>query len=82
MTEKQKEHHLTSTSSDNMSQKTAIITGGSRGTGRNTAINLAGRGREKVFPQTSSPPFACEAGALAFGPWQSGIRAFGIRVKP
>jgi NAD(P)-dependent dehydrogenase (short-subunit alcohol dehydrogenase family) len=35
---------MTSKSSENMSQKTAIITGGSRGLGRNTAINLARKG--------------------------------------
>jgi NAD(P)-dependent dehydrogenase (short-subunit alcohol dehydrogenase family) len=34
--------------------KTAIITGGSRGLGRNTAINLARRGVDLIFTYTSS----------------------------
>jgi NAD(P)-dependent dehydrogenase (short-subunit alcohol dehydrogenase family) len=32
-----------------MKDKTAIITGGSRGLGRNTAVNLARRGVDVIF---------------------------------
>jgi NAD(P)-dependent dehydrogenase (short-subunit alcohol dehydrogenase family) len=37
-----------------MKDKVAIITGGSRGLGRNTAVNLAGRGVNVIFTYRSS----------------------------
>ena len=40
---------MTNKSSDNMSKKTAIITGGSRGIGRNTAVSVARRGVDIIF---------------------------------
>ncbi len=35
-------------------EKTAIITGGSRGLGRNTALNLASRGVNIIFTYNSN----------------------------
>lgn len=40
---------MTSTSNQNSAPKIAIITGGSRGLGRNTALNLAGRGVDLII---------------------------------
>ncbi len=40
---------MTTASTETMEDKTAIITGGSRGMGRNTAINLARRGVDVIF---------------------------------
>lgn len=37
-----------------MPNKIAIITGGSRGLGRNTAVNLAGRGVDILFTFSSA----------------------------
>jgi NAD(P)-dependent dehydrogenase (short-subunit alcohol dehydrogenase family) len=37
-----------------MKDKTAIITGGSRGLGRNTAVNLARRGVDVIFTYRSN----------------------------
>ena len=37
-----------------MKDKVAIITGGSRGLGRNTAVNLAGRGVNVIFTYRSN----------------------------
>jgi len=51
-----------------MSQKTAIITGGSRGLGRNTAINLARNGTDIILTYHSNQKEAdsavAEIGAL------------------
>ena len=44
-----------------MKDRVAIITGGSRGLGRNTAVNLAGRGVHVIFTYRSNPK---EAGSL------------------
>jgi NAD(P)-dependent dehydrogenase (short-subunit alcohol dehydrogenase family) len=44
-----KQSNLGSKGAAIMTNKTAIITGGSRGLGRNTAINLARRGVDIVF---------------------------------
>ena len=45
---------MTSKSRENMSQKIAIITGGSRGLGRNTAINLARKGIDVILTYHSN----------------------------
>src|SRR5450432_2534978 len=47
---------------NNENYKTAIITGGSRGLGRNTALNLARRGVDVIFTYHSN---AAEAQSLA-----------------
>jgi NAD(P)-dependent dehydrogenase (short-subunit alcohol dehydrogenase family) len=41
-----------------MTKKTAIVTGGSRGMGRNTAANLAKRGVDVIFTYHSNQPEA------------------------
>ena len=40
---------MTTQKSEHSGQKTAIVTGGSRGMGRNTAVNLAKRGVDVIF---------------------------------
>ena len=45
---------MTSESAEIMTNKTAIITGGSRGMGRNTGINLAKRGVDVIFTYHSN----------------------------
>jgi NAD(P)-dependent dehydrogenase (short-subunit alcohol dehydrogenase family) len=45
---------MTSKTIENTSKRTAIITGGSRGIGRNTAVNLARRGVDIIFTYHSN----------------------------
>jgi len=60
-----------------MTNKTAIITGGSRGIGRNTAVNLARRGVDVIFTyhsnQTEAESLVREAEAI-------GRKAVGFRL--
>jgi NAD(P)-dependent dehydrogenase (short-subunit alcohol dehydrogenase family) len=45
---------MTNETIENRSARTAIITGGSRGIGRNTAVNLARRGVDIIFTYYSN----------------------------
>jgi NAD(P)-dependent dehydrogenase (short-subunit alcohol dehydrogenase family) len=45
---------MTNETIENTSARTAIITGGSRGIGRNTAVNLARRGVDIIFTYHSN----------------------------
>jgi NAD(P)-dependent dehydrogenase (short-subunit alcohol dehydrogenase family) len=45
---------MTSNAIETVTKRTAIVTGGSRGMGRNTAINLAGRGVDVIFTYHSN----------------------------
>src|SRR5258708_15308680 len=56
-----KENSMANNAVGNMTEKIAIITGGSRGLGRNTAVNLARRGVDVVFTYHSN---AAEAQSL------------------
>jgi NAD(P)-dependent dehydrogenase (short-subunit alcohol dehydrogenase family) len=49
-----KEHVMTAGAAGNATDRIAIITGGSRGIGRNTAVNLARRGVEVIFTYRSN----------------------------
>jgi NAD(P)-dependent dehydrogenase (short-subunit alcohol dehydrogenase family) len=53
---------------NNGNDRTAIITGGSRGLGRNTAVNLARRGVDVIFTYHSN---AAEARARWPGSWSN-----------
>lgn len=61
-----------------MSDKTAIISGGSRGLGRNTAINLAQRGVNIIFSyhsnQTEAESVTREIEAMKRKPTSTGLR--------
>jgi NAD(P)-dependent dehydrogenase (short-subunit alcohol dehydrogenase family) len=57
--------------------RVAIITGGSRGLGRNTAVNLAGRGVNVIFTYRSNQK---EAGSLIREVEAMGRRAAGFRL--
>jgi len=60
-----------------MKDKTAIITGGSRGLGRNTAVNLARRGVDVIFTYRSNQT---EAANLISEIATMGRRAAGFRL--
>ena len=60
-----------------MKDRVAIITGGSRGLGRNTAVNLAGRGVDVIFTYRSNQK---EADALIREVEAMGSKAAGFRL--
>lgn len=60
-----------------MKNKIAIITGGSRGLGRNTAVNLAQRGVDQIFTYHSNKK---EADALIREAEELGRKAAGLRL--
>lgn len=62
---------------ENMTNKIAIITGGSRGLGRNTAINLARRGVDLIFTYRSNE---AEAGSLIREIEAMGQKAAALRL--
>jgi len=61
----------------NTNEKTAIVTGGSRGLGRNTAVNLARRGVDVIFTYLSNQT---EAESLIREAQAVGTRAAGFRL--
>lgn len=61
----------------NTNEKTAIITGGSRGLGRNTALNVARRGVDIIFTYHSN---AAEAQSLVRGAETMGRKAAGFQL--
>ncbi len=61
-----------------MTNKIAIVTGGSRGLGRNIAVNLARRGVDVIFTYRSSQK---EAESLAREIEAIGPRAAGFRCR-
>ena len=60
-----------------VTDKVAIITGGSRGLGRNTAVNLAGRGVNVIFTYRSNQK---EADSLISEVEAMGRKAAGFRL--
>lgn len=62
----------------NTHPKIAIVTGGSRGLGRNTVLNLAQRGVDSIFTYNSSPDEAAQvvAAAEAFG-----VKAAALKIE-
>lgn len=57
--------------------KIALITGGSRGLGRNTVLNLAKRGVHAIFTYNSAKDEAAEVVALA---QQNGVKAIALKL--
>lgn len=57
--------------------KIALITGGSRGLGRNTVLNLAKRGVNSIFTYNSSPEEAEKVAELAR---QEGVQAIALKL--
>jgi NAD(P)-dependent dehydrogenase (short-subunit alcohol dehydrogenase family) len=68
---------MTSRTVGTMTKKTAIVTGGSRGMGRNTAANLAKRGVDVIFTYHSNQP---EAESLMREIEATGGKAAGFRL--
>lgn len=62
----------------NTPAKIAIVTGGSRGLGRNTVLNLAVRGVHTIFTYNSSPEEAAQVVAAAE---QAGAKAAALKVE-
>lgn len=62
---------------DNTNNKTAIITGGSRGLGRNTAVNLARRRVDIIFTYHSN---AAEAQSLVREAETMGVKAVAVQL--
>ncbi|HEY1742516.1 MAG TPA: SDR family oxidoreductase [Granulicella sp.] len=58
--------------------KVAIVTGGSRGLGRNTVINLAGRGVDSIFTYNSN---RAEADKVVSAAREAGARAIAIQLN-
>ena len=58
--------------------KVAIVTGGSRGPGRNTVINLAGRGVNSIFTYNSN---RAEADKVVSAASEAGARAIAIQLN-
>ena len=61
-----------------MKDRVAIITGGSRGLGRNTAVNLAGRGVNVIFTYRSNQ---IEADSLIREVEEMGRKAAGFSAR-
>lgn len=60
---------------ENSAEKVAIVTGGSRGLGRNTVLNLARRGVASIFTYRSNQTEAAEVTKLVA---QAGVRAIAL----
>jgi NAD(P)-dependent dehydrogenase (short-subunit alcohol dehydrogenase family) len=74
---KQQERTMSTDTSTNSSSRIAIVTGGSRGLGRNTVLSLAQRGIDSIFTYHSN---RAEADKVAARVAEAGRRAVALRL--